>query len=456
MHFESEEDRPKRYHLIGIGGIGMSGIARLLLEQNQTVSGSDIAAAPVLEELSRMGASICKKQTAENIFPGMTVVFSSDIKETNEEYQTAVLLKCPMRHRAELLAALMQGFESIVVTGTHGKTTTSSLMAWVLHTAKWDPGFCVGGIMHPFQSNARTGKGKYFVAEADESDGSFLLYHPSAAIVTNIDLDHMNFYKTEENLVAAFKKFIESCACRDLLFWCGDDARLRHLNPPGASYGFSKDCTIQCSGFQQEGWISRFDITVEGTRYSRIESCLAGAHNVLNATAVFGLSLRLGIPEEAIRDAFRTFEGVGRRCEKKSAGESILFLDDYAHHPTEIEATLNAIRAALPQKRLIAVFQPHRYTRTQSCLGLYGPIFQAVNALIITDIYSAGEAPIEGVSPDRLMQEVQTCAHPSVRYVCRQDLAEEMRKTIQPDDVVITLGAGDITYLIQEVAAKFQ
>jgi UDP-N-acetylmuramate--alanine ligase len=446
----------EHYHFIGIGGIGMSGIARILLERNAKVSGSDIVSSPITEQLKQMGGKIFHGQSPNHITPSMTVVFSTDIKECNPEFQAAVKLKCRMLHRSEMLLELMKGFKTLAITGTHGKTTTTSLLSWVLHKSGVDPSFCIGGMLPQFKSNAMHGKGAYFVAEADESDGTFLRYHPYGGIVTNIDLDHMNYYKTETYLVDSFKKFMDLVVRLDLLFWCGDDARLNALEHKGVDYGFSKKCQLQCSSYRQDGWTSYCNIAFEGKYYDDVELGLVGQHNILNAAAVFGLALRLGMPEGKIRNALKTFGGVARRCEKKGEFKSILFLDDYAHHPTEIHTTLKGIKAAFPKRRLIAVFQPHRYSRTKDCIGMYGPIFNDADHLIVTDIYSAGEAQIPGLSAQNVLQEVQAFSKISCCYVPRENLAMEIVKTASCHDVVITLGAGSITKVSHETLELLQ
>jgi len=253
----------RRYHFIGIGGIGMSGIARILLDQNIEVSGSDIASTTITEDLKNKGAAIFLGQSAENISPTMAVVFSSDIKEDNPEYKAAVKLKCRMFHRSEMLLELMREHHSLAVSGTHGKTSTSALLAWVLYFAGFDPSFSVGGILPQFQSNGKHGNGDYFVAEADESDGSFLRYNAYGAIVTNIGLDHMTHYQTESKLISSFKQFMDQVENPDLLFWCGDDKRLRDMGHSGVTYGFSGDCQLKCSNYRQEGWSSFCDFAFE-------------------------------------------------------------------------------------------------------------------------------------------------------------------------------------------------
>lgn len=439
------------YHFIGIGGIGMSGLARLLLSQNIKVTGSDIAFNPVIEELIKAGAVISKGQSAENISPQAKIVYSSDIKTDNPEYQAALKMKCALLHRADLLAELLKGQKALAVAGTHGKTTTSSLLATVLVDVGLDPSFAIGGMLPAFQSNSRFGKGEYFAFEADESDRSFLKYSPFGAIVTNIDNDHLNNYEGNfALLIENFKLFMSQVQSSQHLFWCRDDDHLSKLHFPGQSYGFHPGSDWKILSMHQEGFKMTFDLEHQGKIYSQIEVALVGRHNVLNAAAVFGLSLTLGIPETSIRHSFKTFKGVLRRCENKGVCHDVHFYDDYAHHPTEIQTTLQGIRQAVGMKRLIAVFQPHRYTRTQDCLGSYGTIFDSVDELIITDIFGAGETPIPNLSHALIQTEVEQNSSISCHYVPRSALSHFLSQFVQPSDIVITLGAGDITKLSSE------
>lgn len=439
------------YHFIGIGGIGMSGLARLLLSQNIAVTGSDLAFNPVIEGLIREGAIFHKGQSADNISPHAKVVYTSEIKQDNPEYQAAIKMRCALLHRSDLLAELLKGQKALAVAGTHGKTTTSSLLATVLVDVGWDPSFAVGGMLPAFQSNARFGRGEYFAFEADESDRSFLKYYPFGAIVTNIDNDHLNNYEGSfALLIDNFKLFMSQVSSPQHLFWCRDDEHLTALQLPGQTYGFHPQSDWRIVSMQQEGFKMVFDLEHQGILYSRIEIALAGRHNVLNAAAVFGLARTLNVPEASIRQTFKTFKGVLRRCEHKGSCQGIDFLDDYAHHPTEIETTLKGIRQAIGSRRLIAVFQPHRYSRTKDCLGLYGNIFDAANELLITDIYAAGESPLPSISHVAVQKEIEEKSQISCRYVARPALSHFLSQFVKPSDVIVTLGAGDITKLSQE------
>lgn len=431
----------KKYHLIGIGGIGMSSLARILVQKNCEVTGSDLAMTYVTEGLVKQGIHISLVQKAENVPQGATVVYSTDIKTDNPEYQAALRQKNPLQHRSDLLAELLAEKKGLAVAGTHGKTTTTGLLTSALLEGGFDPSYAVGGILPQFQSNGGHGKGDFFVAEADESDGTFLKYHPFGAIITNIDNDHIDHYRTFDQLENSFKTFIAQVTSPNHIVWCYDDPLLKKLSPPGISYGFSPGSAAQILHFRQEGWGIVYDLKWNNILYKEIEVPLVGRHNALNSAAVFILSLTVGVAEKGIRKGLREFGGVLRRCEKKGEAQGILFLDDYAHHPTEIAATLKGIRAAVQERRLIAVFQPHRYTRTRDCLGQFGDIFAVADKIFVTEIYGAREAPIPGVESQKIVEEIgnKSC------LVERDQLLHHLKDVLQPHDVVVTLGAGDIT-----------
>jgi UDP-N-acetylmuramate--alanine ligase len=443
----------KKCHFIGIGGIGMSGLALILLNRRVRVSGSDLASNPLIETLAHSGAEIQLSHSAAHITPDMMVIYNSDIKQDNPEFQAALQLKCQMMHRSELLQWLMQRQRSLAVAGTHGKTTTSSLLTWVLRQAGFDPSYAVGGIVPQLNGNAGAGVGDYFVAEACESDGSFLSYTPFGAIVTNIDLDHMDYYRTETALEDAFRYFLSRVSSHEHLFWCGDDRRLAQMTPErGISYGFGRECALRAEHFRQEGWSICFDIHFKGKRYPRVEAPLIGKHNALNVLAVFGMAISLSVEEPVIRDALRLFSGVGRRCEKKGEAYGILFLDDYGHHPTEIRATLQAIRQAVQDRRLVVAYQPHRYTRARECMGLYSHVFDEADELFVTEIYPAGESPIPGNSHEQLIAEIRQ-EKKACHFASRKEITQTLSGFLRPYDVLLTLGAGDITKGCPEVLA---
>ncbi len=440
----------KKCHFIGIGGIGMSALAQMMLTKKFQVTGSDLKSNYLTDFLKEKGAEIFVGHSKAHIKEDSTVVFSSDISLENPEYLEALNRNCKILHRSDLLLELMQDFKTLAVTGTHGKTTTTSLLATVLVKAGMYPSFMVGGIASDLKTNGAYGKGDYFVAEADESDGTFLKYLPFGAIVTNIDSDHMDHFKTEENLIDSFKIFFKNVGSKEHLFFCGDDPRLLKINPEGISYGFSDHNDLRLTNYKQSGFSSLFDISFRGKIYEQIELGLLGEHNALNAAGVFGLSLMLNVDEFVLREAFKTFKGVSRRLEKKAFVNQILFLDDYAHHPTEIKATLKGLKKATLEKRVIAVYQPHRYSRTKNILGTFPNVFDDVSEVIITDIFAAGEEPIFGVCHEAILKEL-TSLKISARYIQRKLLASTLHEELLPHDVVISLGAGDITNLAQEI-----
>lgn len=457
---EKQTGLKTKVHFIGIGGIGMSGLARLLLKRNVHVTGSDLASSYVTDGLVKEGAKVYFGHSSHNITPDMKVVYTSDIKQDNPEFVAAKERSCALLHRSELLAELMEGYKALAVAGTHGKTTTTALLTHVLKEANLDPSFAVGGLLPKLQVNAGHGSGEYFVVEADESDGTFLRYQPWAAIVTNIDLDHLDHYKSEAALLEAFQKFMAKVPDPQRLFWCGDDSRLPQLGlqgvSQGVSYGFGQNNQLQASHFRQEGWKLFFDVDFQGRKYKDIALSRIGKHNALNALAVFGLTTSLGVSEEAIRRAFLSFEGVVRRCEKKGEAYGILCIDDYAHHPTEIQCTLSGLREAAQERRLIAVYQPHRYSRTRDCLGTFGKIFDDADEVWITDIYGAREAPIPGLSSDQIVSEVRQASKIPCRYVPKESLVESLGSYLRPHDVVVSLGAGDITRLSSDLLSYFK
>lgn len=428
---------PKQCHFIGIGGIGMSGLARLLLYRNIPVSGSDPSENSVIRDLVSRGATVASSHSEDNVPAGATVVFSSSIREDNVELRQARKLGCELLHRSDLLQRLMATKKTLAIAGTHGKTTTTALLSMVLQVGQLDPSFMVGGIVSELGTNADAGDGDYFVAEADESDGTFLKYAPFGAIITNLGLDHLDHYGNENTLFESFRQFAGQVTSPKHLFWCGDDANLRSLDLPGFSYGFG-ECDLKLSHYSQEGWTSTFDLEFQGQLYEKIRLALPGRHNALNAAGVFGLAILLGISETAIRQAFQGFQGVYRRCEKKGETSGVLFLDDYAHHPTEIAATLASIREAIHPRRLIAVFQPHRPSRMQHCLGVLKHCFTDADSVWVTDIYMAGESPIPDVTQQAILDEIS-----GSRPFDEERLCDELR----PHDVLVTLGAGDITRL---------
>ncbi|MFZ0564636.1 MAG: UDP-N-acetylmuramate--L-alanine ligase [Chlamydiales bacterium] len=440
----------KKYHFIGIGGIGMSALAHIMLDKKCLVSGSDLSSNRQIQILQKKGAAVQKGHSAKNISPYDTIVYSSSIREGNPEYQTALSFNCPVLHRSELLAKLIQGYQSFAVTGAHGKTITSALLTHILSEGGLDPSFAIGGVVEGI--NGKEGKGTHFVLEADESDGTFLSYHPESAIITNVEAEHMDYYKTNASLYAAFQTFFSQVKRPEWLFYCGDDSILEKISQgKGVSYGFSAHCQLQLSNYRQIGWRIFFDIHFENKYFREIEVALTGSYNALNAAAVFGLALRLGVEEGAIRKALANFPGVARHLQKRGEAQSILFLDDYGHHTTEIKVTLRGIKEAIEERRLVVVFQPHRYTRTRDQLQEYGKAFEWADLVYVTDIYAASEQPIEGVTAESVVEAIRAESTVDVGYLPRENWVKTLKETLRPHDVLLTLGAGDITYLHDEL-----
>jgi len=453
-HYINTAALPNRYHFIGIGGIGMSALAQILLQKGISVSGSDVAPSYITDALQKLGAKIYFEHAENNIDEPMVIVYNSMITEDNPEMRAGKRRGCPLWHRSDLLYDLMHKDASLLVTGTHGKTTTSALLAHVLVEANLHPSFAIGGMIKSLGCNGNYGMGPYFVAEADESDGSFLKYNPFGSIITNIDEDHFDYWKTKEKLIAGFAQYASRVSSPEHLFWCGDDDVLHSLHLKGIKYGFDEGNDLRVVSFRQNGWKNLFDVQFEKKHYPDIEIPLIGGHNVLNAAACFGLAIRLNISEKNIRNAFASFQGVGRRADFKGECKSISAYDDYAHHPTEIFSTLRAIKLAIDKRRLVVAFQPHRFTRTRDCFAEFGPAFSAADLVILTDIFSAGEKPIEGINAPLLLKKIQESCQADVRYSKRADLVPCIRSLLKQNDVLVTMGAGDITKIGPEVLSE--
>lgn len=444
-----------KYHFIGIGGIGMSALANILLQKGFQVTGSDDSTSYITQALQKLGAQIFIGHSQDNIQAPCAVVYSTAVKEENPEVRKAKEEKIPFLHRSELLHQLMEGYAPLLVAGTHGKTTTSSLLAHLLVDSGLDPAYAIGGVVTSLHSNGGYGRGSYFIAEADESDGSFLKYRPFGAILTNIDNDHLDYWKDLEHLVGGFRQFSSSVLSSQHLLWCGDDPFMRGMDLPGFSYGFEENNDWHIENFRQEGWKNIFDLSFQEKEYTEIEIPLIGAHNVLNAAAVFGLGMQVDISEEKIRKAFTSFCGISRRMELKGEKQGISIFDDYAHHPTEIFATLRAVKHAIGHRRLIVAFQPHRYTRTKDCLNEFPAAFASADQLILTEIYAAREAPIEGITSDVIAAKMRAGGK-KVSIVPCAELPSFLMRNLHSGDVLVTMGAGDITKVGPEVLKLLQ
>ena len=444
------------YHFIGIGGIGMSGLATIVLEKGASqVSGSDLKAGDIIDTLKNLGAHIIQGHSKEQLPPAATVVISTDIPLDNPELVEAKRRSLPILHRSDLLRDLMSGHQVLAVTGTHGKTTTTSLLSHVLVEAGEDPSFAVGGILLNYGLQARHGKGSYFVAEADESDGTFVKYPYAAAIITNIDTDHIAHYGSIEKLEEAFLQFIKKSPSPEKLFFCGDDSRLKKLCPRGVSYGFgpANDLRIEHLVAAEQG--TSFDVRFRRKLFRSIEFHLHGRHNAMNAAAVFGFALTLGIPEATVRAALASFKGVKRRLERKEAGSQCLVFDDYAHHPTEIKATIQGLRQVIGERRLITVFQPHRPSRMKHCMNELSQAFSGADVVVMTDLYLSNEAESPDVSSEKIFDVIRS-SHNDLpcHFIPKETLTEGLFDLLRPHDVVLFFGAGDITKVSDELASR--
>jgi len=428
----------KRFHFLGVGGIGMSALAHVLIEKGDSVSGSDLKALP---HLSAKGIKVTQSLPKEG-----TIVFSSAIALDNPLFIVAKSHHLPVIHRSELVKILLEGKKGLLVAGTHGKTSTSALLAWTLISAGKHLTYAIGGILQNLQKNGGYGDGEYFALEADESDGSFLNYEGEGAIITNIEKEHLEYWKTEKKLLEGFQTFISKVKNPELLFWCNDDPLLAKLSPPGISYG--KRGRLKLTACRQVVGSTFFSAEFEGKTYLDVEFPIMGETLALNALAVFGMALKLGLTEEEIREAFKTFKGVKRRQEKIGEVRRIAIYDDYAHHPTEIKVLLESMKKGMGKRRLIALFQPHRYTRTRDLFSEFTEAFTKADLTIITNLYSAGEKRIPGISGRNLAREIKG---DHTLFLDKDKLLTYLPKLLIPGDVLITIGAGDITAIGPQV-----
>ena len=439
----------EKIHFVGIGGIGMSGIAEVLLNLGYKVSGSDLRASDTTERLVGLGAEIGIGHQAENLRNVDVVVISSAVSDDNSEVVEAKRLHVPVIPRAEMLAELMRMKYGIAIAGTHGKTTTTSMAASVLGHAGIDPTIVIGGKLNAIGTNARLGQGKFLVAEADESDGSFLVLSPTIAVVTNIDADHLDHYSGIDEIKATFVEFINKVPFYGLAVLCLDDPNIRDILPlvkkRYLTYGLSAQADIRATHVRHDGFTSSFVAHYKGYRLGEVTFPMPGAHNVLNAMACIAVALELDIPFAAIQEGFARFGGVGRRFQVKGELNGIMVVDDYGHHPAEIKATLAAARQGWPERRIVVAFQPHRYTRTHELFAEFVTAFHDADVVILTDVYPAGEKPIEGATAERLSKELRRHGQKDVTWIAdRQKIPEHLSGIVHEGDIVITLGAGNI------------
>jgi len=457
--------RISRIHFVGIGGIGMSGIAEVLLNLGYEISGSDIQNNAVTTRLQELGADIVIGHKAENISQCDVVVTSSAVNRSNPEVEAAIDSRIPVVPRAEMLAELMRFRYGIAVAGTHGKTTTTSLTATVLAEGSLDPTFVIGGKLNSAGSNARLGDSHYLVAEADESDASFMHLQPMMAIVTNIDADHMETYEGDfEVLKQTFLEFLHHLPFYGLAIVCIDDPVIKELLPkitrPVLTYGIHNDADIRAVDIEQIENKTTFTVVSKKTNSKlKLTLNMPGEHNVLNTLAAIAVARELDVNDKAISKAFEKFEGIGRRFQingkiKTSQGE-VLHIDDYGHHPSEVMATIQAVRKGWPNNRLVVIFQPHRYTRTRDLFEDFSNVLSNVDVLILLDIYPAGEAPIAGADGRSLARAIRNRGKVDPVFVEEiSDLATSVNSIVQQDDVVVTLGAGNVGLAAAKLEAE--
>ncbi|GAB6082606.1 UDP-N-acetylmuramate--L-alanine ligase [Desulfuromonas carbonis] len=446
----------RKIHFIGIGGIGMSGIAEVLLNLGYQVSGSDLRESEITRRLSELGGEIAYGHRAENLREVDVVVTSTAVKADNPEVQEAHRQLVPVIPRAEMLAELMRMKYGIAVAGTHGKTTTTSMIATVLSHGGLDPTAVIGGRLDLLGSNAKLGQGKFLVAEADESDGSFLKLSPTIAIVTNIDLDHLDYYHDLEEIKATFVDFINKVPFYGAAVLCLDDPNIQSIIPQVRkrfiSYGLATQADYQATEIMHREGETSFTVLCRGERLGSISFRMPGRHNVLNALATVAVAMELELPFAEIAAGFADFGGVGRRFQIRYNAGGIMVVDDYGHHPAEIKATLAAARSGW-DRRVVAVFQPHRFTRTRALFDDFVTAFYQADTLLVMDIYAAGEEPIAGVDARALTAGIAGHGHRDAHYLAEQAaVIDHLLGQVRPGDIVITLGAGNVWQVGAELA----
>ena len=458
-----EMRRIKHIHFVGIGGAGMCGIAEVLKNQGYKVSGSDIKASKTTAQLEENGIKVFIGHAAENIKGANVLVVSTAIDTENLEIKTAIETRIPVVRRAEMLGELMRYRHGIAVAGTHGKTTTTSLVTCMLAEENMDPTYVIGGLLNRTGVNAALGASRYIVAEADESDASFLYLEPMAAIVTNIDADHMDTYGGSFDVLKdTFVKFLQKMPFYGLAVVCGDDANIREIMPrigrPVLTYGFNEDNDIRAVDVEQIGMQSHFTVLRKGREPLKLTINLPGLHNILNALAAIGIATDEGVSDAAIARALEGFSGVGRRFQVQgqyALGDGdVKLVDDYGHHPKEVEATIKAARASHPDRRLVMLFQPHRYSRTRDCFDDFVDVLSQVDQLLLLEVYSAGEKPIVGADSRSLARSLRLRGEvePILIDPVEGNLANVVQKVLQANDLLLTQGAGNVGAISVELA----
>ena len=447
----------RKLHFVGIGGVGMSAIAEVMLDKGYEISGSDLSESEVVQKLRAKGAVIYKGHAAANVEGKDAIVLSSAIHQDNPELVQAKKLGLKIFHRSDILAFLLNAAKGIAVAGAHGKTTTSSMISVVLEHAGVDPTILIGGFVDYLNGNAKLGKSDYLVAEADESDGSFLKFYPHIAVVTNIEDDHMDHYGSMENIIKAFIQFVQNLDKENgLAVLCFDNENIRNIAPQldrrYISYALEHEADYTAADIVADGPQTTFSVVYKGEKLGAVTLNIPGRHNVLNALATIAVCHKLGLSIEAIAAGFAVFTGTKRRFQTKFRNDDVWIVDDYAHHPTEIQTTIKAARQTNP-KRLVVAFQPHRYTRTQLLRKEFGSCFKGADVLILTDIYAASEESIPGVSGRTIVDEVKAQTGVDAVYIEKlADIAPWLEQNRRKGDLIITMGAGNI-YTVGETLA---
>jgi len=435
-------------HFVGIGGIGMSGIAEVLLNMNYQISGSDLVESKLTRHLQRLGVKIYRGHNPAHISGADVVVYSSAVRRDNIELQEAKRRQIPVIPRAEMLAELMRMKFSIAIAGAHGKTSTTAMVATVLDEVGLDPTFVIGGRLMVPSRHARLGQGEILVAEVDESDRSFLKTSPTMAVVTSIDREHLDHYRDLEDIKDAFVDFVNKVPFYGTVILCLDQPNIQSIIPKIErriiTYGFYSQADLVASELKMEGFHSDFEVAFKGDKLGQIRLNLPGEHNIMNSLAVIGVALDLNIDFPTIRKALKKFQGTERRLQLKGTLNDIMVIDDYGHHPTEIRATLNTLKTCW-NRRTVVIFQPHRYSRTKYLLQEFARSFYQADLLVVTEIYPAGEDPIEGISGELITQVIKDFGHKRVVFIKElMDIPDYLKEVVQPGDTLLTLGAGDV------------
>ena len=454
-------------HFIGIGGIGMSGIAEILFQSGYHVQGSDLKQSNNTNRLEKLGIKVFIGQKKSNIIDAKIIVVSTAISEKNEEFIAAKKMFLPIVHRSEMLGELMRLKQSIAIAGTHGKTTTTSLIAKMIEDNGMDPTIINGGIISSLHSNARLGNGEWMVVEADESDGSFSKLNPTAAIITNIDLEHLDYHKNEDNLENAFYNFVSSIPFYGFVCLCIDNPRTQRLiskleNKKVITYGMSANADIRATNIYYKNHRMNFSLNIKNNKefednVYKIEFSMIGMHNIQNALATIATGIELKIPLTKIKNTLKNFTGVERRFQKVGNFKNTTIIDDYGHHPVEINSALSAARFLAPESKIIAIFQPHRYSRLKDLFDDFCSCFNKADHVFLLDVYAAGEKSIKKFESINLEKGLADYGHKNVLYIQNQNLlAKNLLKLIQPNDLIICLGAGSITKIANNLEEELK